>query len=298
MPKFNYKNNSELKPLLANLFRAGIGQYLMTDFFDHLVVELNLDEEWEFCCNEFGIDKLSTARDYEGPLRGFLNILYEKELFDKEKAFKIVIKIFLAFLHWSPHQIDFRPTYDSLKQYVDKNHLKSFVIDARKISSKKIEQKAVPKLEPGVESKKVFIIHGHDKTALLELEKLLKNEFKLHPVVLQETPGESMDTIFSKFEREAKTCGVAIALFTPDDETKAGKYRPRQNAILELGYFWGRESVQKRIIILKKGDLEIPSNIHGIETIEFVKSVDEVHVKLKRQFHKWKVVIAEKNETL
>lgn len=71
---------------------------------------------------------------------------------------------------------------------------------------------------------------------------------------------------------------------------KDGKYMPRQNAILELGYFWGHPAVQKRIIILMKGDIETPSRIYGMETFEFTESVDEVCTKLRRQLVKWDIV--------
>jgi predicted nucleotide-binding protein len=69
-----------------------------------------------------------------------------------------------------------------------------------------------------------------------------------------------------KFEAHADV-GFAIVLLTPDDVggSKDGiqSPRPRQNVILELGYFIGRLG-RSRVSALRVGDLELPSDILGI----------------------------------
>ena len=138
-------------------------------------------------------------------------------------------------------------------------------------------------------SNKVFVVHGHDDVARLELCRLLKDDLGLEPVVLQENPNSSLETIISKFERLAKECSAAVILFTPDDKTAENNNRTRQNVILELGYFLGKFHAEKerRIIILKKGEIEIPSDILGVLYLEYHKNIKEAFYDLKKQFDHW-----------
>lgn len=139
-------------------------------------------------------------------------------------------------------------------------------------------------------SKKVFIVHGHDMATLHELCRILKDEFGLEPVVLNEQPSIGLDTIITKFERLASDCFCAIVLLTPDDKIEnAENSRARQNVIFELGYFLGMLRVpdKRKIIILKKGQVEIPSDIAGVLYCQFQNSVTEVFYQIKKQFEIW-----------
>jgi predicted nucleotide-binding protein len=44
-------------------------------------------------------------------------------------------------------------------------------------------------------------------------------------------------------------------------------YRARQNVILELGYFVGMLG-RKRVCALKKGDIEVPTDYHGVAYVD------------------------------
>ena len=67
--------------------------------------------------------------------------------------------------------------------------------------------------------------------------------------------------------------GFAVILLTPDDVGGLRKgtelasdnlqARARQNVVLELGYFAGRLG-RERVAAIKKGDLELPSDIAGV----------------------------------
>lgn len=113
-------------------------------------------------------------------------------------------------------------------------------------------------------SKKVFIVHGHDEAAKLAVSRFLER-IELIPVVLHEQANASM-TIIEKFEAN---CDVqfAVILLTPDDictQKDGGEaYRARQNVIFELGFFVGRIG-RKKVCALKKNDVEINSDIHGV----------------------------------
>ena len=112
---------------------------------------------------------------------------------------------------------------------------------------------------------KVFIVHGHDNAAREAVARVV-SKLGLIPIILHEQPNRGA-TIIEKFERHADV-GFAIILLTPDDEGRAKgeeklSERARQNVILELGYFVGRLK-RKRVMVLRKGDVEVPSDIFGM----------------------------------
>jgi predicted nucleotide-binding protein len=85
------------------------------------------------------------------------------------------------------------------------------------------------------------------------------------PIILHEQANQGR-TIIEKFEKHSDV-GFAVVLLTPDDIGGAAegsqKPLPRQNVILELGYFIGRLG-RERVCALKTGDLELPSDILGV----------------------------------
>jgi predicted nucleotide-binding protein len=129
---------------------------------------------------------------------------------------------------------------------------------------------------------KVFIVYGHDIECREQLELLLRR-MKLEPVILQNLPIAG-DTIIEKLEANIDV-RYACVLLTPDDEghpagqPREKKPRARQNVILELGMFLVRLG-RKRVAILHKGALELPSDISGLIYIKFNKRVDEVKERL------------------
>jgi predicted nucleotide-binding protein len=129
---------------------------------------------------------------------------------------------------------------------------------------------------------KVFIVYGHDIDAREQLELLLRR-MKLEPVILQNLPIAG-DTIIEKLEQNMDV-RYACVLLTPDDlghpldNPKEKKPRARQNVVLELGMFLVRLG-RKRVAILHKGNLELPSDISGLIYIKFNKRVDEVKERL------------------
>jgi predicted nucleotide-binding protein len=90
---------------------------------------------------------------------------------------------------------------------------------------------------------------------------------KLEPVILQNLP-VGWQTIIEKLEANLDV-RYACVLPTPDDEghptgqPKEKKVRARQNVVLELGMFPVRLG-RKRVAILHKGNLELPSDISGL----------------------------------
>lgn len=134
------------------------------------------------------------------------------------------------------------------------------------------------------QSKIVFIIHGHDDLSTLQLQKLLRNEWNLESVVLKEKPPRGR-TLIEKFEQEAQTTGFAFAIYTADDIIKLanGEYsQARPNTIFEIGWFYGRLGRKNVCILFEKGT-KINSDLNGINTIEFDKSVEEKVLEIKEE---------------
>ena len=131
----------------------------------------------------------------------------------------------------------------------------------------------------------VFIVYGHDQNLLNELELALRR-WGIEPVVLSEKPSRGM-TLFQKVEVNADV-GFAFVLLTPDDYggKDIGKlqHRARQNVIWEWGYLVGRLG-RDRVCCLYKEGVELPSDLHGIATInvrgELKANLEELRRELK-----------------
>ena len=114
-------------------------------------------------------------------------------------------------------------------------------------------------------SKDIFIVHGHDDSAINELKVFLL-EIGLNPIVLREQPNEGQ-TIIEKIEKYTNV-GFGIVLYTPCDEGKAKEQteyhdRARQNVVFEHGYLCAKIG-RSHVCALVKGDLEIPGDLGGV----------------------------------
>jgi len=116
-------------------------------------------------------------------------------------------------------------------------------------------------------NKNVFIVHGHDEAAKVNVARFLE-KLGLTPIILHEQPNKGR-TIIEKFEDHAAEVGFAVVLLTPDDIGAAKdaadslRERARQNVILELGYFSGALG-RDRVCVLYKDEVEIPNDYLGV----------------------------------
>ncbi len=141
----------------------------------------------------------------------------------------------------------------------------------------------------GVEHPRSFIVHGHDKELLLEMKDYLQNVLKWPgPIVLRDKPNCGK-TIIEKFEEHAGRLDWVFVLLSPDDKTFDPKSndelrRARQNVIFELGFFYGLLGrYEGRVIALKKGDVEIPSDIHGVIWIDVSNGIRAAGENLRKE---------------
>lgn len=135
------------------------------------------------------------------------------------------------------------------------------------------------------EKPKIFIVHGHDSQAMFELKDFI-NSLNLEPVVLFQQDDLGL-TIVEKFERYAGECVFAFVLLTPDDKPAAelvgdSKWRARQNVILELGWFMAKLG-RRGVLLLHKGDVELPSDVLGVVYLPFKNSIFEVSEKIRQR---------------
>ena len=128
------------------------------------------------------------------------------------------------------------------------------------------------------------MVHGRDEAKWRELKDIIKTEFRLNPIVLIEQPDAGCKTVIEKFEHYAQTCSYAIAVFTPDDEVKAGKevyLQARPNVIYELGWFCGRLGRSGVMLLLKEGT-SVFSDFGGIIQKRFTQDIAERIVEIRR----------------
>ena len=118
-------------------------------------------------------------------------------------------------------------------------------------------------------SNEVFVVHGHDELAKQTVARFIE-KLGLKAIILHEQPNQGK-TIIEKFESFSGV-GFAVILLTPDDvgttkaahtQGKGPNDRARQNVIFEHGFFVGKLG-RGHVCALVKGDVEIPSDLHGV----------------------------------
>lgn len=130
----------------------------------------------------------------------------------------------------------------------------------------------VDKRKTIVRSNEVFIVHGHDLSMRDTVDGFLKR-IGLKPVILANQSNEGR-TLIEKFEQRTLKIDYAVVLFSDQEDVGRAhnetvlKSRARQNVILELGYFIGKLG-RSRVCVLKKGNVEPPSDIHGFVSIDY-----------------------------
>lgn len=116
------------------------------------------------------------------------------------------------------------------------------------------------------ENNNIFIVHGRDNEAKLEMARFLERA-GLKPIVLHEQVSRS-NTIIEKIEAYSNV-GYAVVLYTPCDVGAVNNSdcdlspRARQNVVFEHGYFIGKLG-RSRVMAFVKGDLEKPNDISGV----------------------------------
>jgi CheY-like chemotaxis protein len=141
---------------------------------------------------------------------------------------------------------------------------------------------------------RMFIVHGRDDETKLALKNYLQNTLDLgKPVILHEQRSHGR-TVIEKFERVAKPIDLVFVILTPDDkgclatDPDNEKRRARQNVIFETGYFFAKlQRTSGRVILLHKGDIELPSDISGIVFVDISKGVEAAGEEIRAELSDW-----------
>lgn len=119
--------------------------------------------------------------------------------------------------------------------------------------------------DKGFNTTQVFIVHGHDDIAKLDVANFITS-LGLQPIILHMQASSGM-TIIEKIEHYSNV-GFGIVLYTPCDTgakvgALSGRYRARQNVVFEHGYLIGKLG-RPRVSAVVKGDIETPNDISGV----------------------------------
>ena len=114
----------------------------------------------------------------------------------------------------------------------------------------------------------IFLVHGQNMGVMETVARFLER-LGLEVLVLQEQADKGR-TVIEKFEDHASEVGFAVVLLTADDRGgphdgsyESQKFRARQNAWLELGYFIAQLG-RPRLCALHEEGVEIPSDYSGV----------------------------------
>lgn len=117
-----------------------------------------------------------------------------------------------------------------------------------------------------VESKKVFIVHGHDKNVRNEVELFVRS-IGYEPIILCKR-ADIGNTVIEKIERESKDVCFAIVIYTScdlgkDKNTDELKPRARQNVVFEHGFMCAHLGRAHVCALLEDG-VEQPGDLQGV----------------------------------
>ncbi len=261
--------DSRFKGVYSALLRLKIEEYLISNEFSYLCLELDIDQIWSEC--KRAIHSQSSVAvlvpGYTGyakdALLFFLEILFSQH----KNQFNIIIsKILNDFQLWKKQNIDYSRVYEKL------NEIGIIITPISKLTEiiENSKNDSTDEHEESTLSKDIFIAHGHDNELKLEVERILYH-LELNPIILHRQPDQGQVTI-EKFEKHSETCNHAIILLSPDDVGAKNSEddidsdlltRARQNVIFEMGYFFGKLGRDK-VIVLNKGVDELPSDYIGI----------------------------------
>lgn len=118
---------------------------------------------------------------------------------------------------------------------------------------------------PVFNNSQVFIVHGHDEIAKLEMAEFIES-LGFEPIILH-MQASSGRTIIEKIEYYSNV-GFGVVLYTPCDVGSKvgaldGSYRARQNVVFEHGYLIGKLG-RSRVAAVVKGTIETPNDISGV----------------------------------
>ncbi len=184
-----------------------------------------------------------------------------------------------ASLAGSPYHLVFNNKFNEYTQDITDSIFESVIAELR------TSEEMIEKTPQEYDSSNVFIVHGHDEAAKLDVARFIE-KLGLSAIILHEQANAG-NTIIEKIEEHANV-GFVIVLYTACDiggkSENNLKSRARQNVVFEHGFFIGKLG-RKRVCALVKDDVETPSDINGV-----------VYIPLD-PYNGWKTKIAKELES-
>jgi hypothetical protein len=137
----------------------------------------------------------------------------------------------------------------------------------------------------GARKRPKAVIVGNDLQLVTDLKHLLHQLDFPEPVLVASQPSQGR-TILEQIEYYAEPGGIVFFVLDETGGSESGpRARARQNVALEMGYFLGRFALNSgRLVVLYKGDLEIPSDLPGVTYIDVGRGVASVSAVIRREF--------------
>jgi predicted nucleotide-binding protein len=150
------------------------------------------------------------------------------------------------------------------------------------------------------EQRRIFIVHGSDSEALDQLQLVLY-KLGLQPLVQKDVDGKGMSLLEALMTNIRSESDFAIVMLTPDDygyrkdQSETDRQpRARQDVILEAGMALARLGPDK-VALIKKGALELPSDLEGIIRLEYNAHVKEIAAKIAQRLTGAGIPVSEAN---
>lgn len=128
------------------------------------------------------------------------------------------------------------------------------------------------KREETAKPDRIFISHGHSNE-WRKLQAYIEKDLEHKTLELAQEANLGR-TVLQKLSEESRKCSVAIIVMSGDDVVSLEEIRVRENVMHEIGFFQSSYGLAN-VILLHEGDVNIPSNIHGLVYISFPKDTIE-----------------------
>jgi predicted nucleotide-binding protein len=304
------------KPLYANLLRAGIGKFLISEEFRLLLIEDNVDDLWNSCLkviyrnSSVAILSPGFTGDAKDALALFLPELHRN---DSEYFLEIMNIILKEFLRWPSAPPETKPTQQLLERIADAllavgyrteqvesfKHLQLSEYEGAQMGA------SVRKVgEPGKKTKNKSVAEGHPRVfvgssaeglPVAEAIQLNLDYAAECTIWHQGVFGLSRGTLDSLVEA-TKLFDFAVLVLTPDDMAVSRAVEmnaPRDNVLFELGLFMGALGRNRTFIVHCRDEkIKFPSDLAGVTMADFAKRDDgnlqaalgPVCTRLKKEF--------------
>jgi len=108
---------------------------------------------------------------------------------------------------------------------------------------------------------RVFVTHGRAQD-WRAVKDYIETDVQLRTAELAQQPNLGR-TVIEKLLDTADECDSAVIVMTGDDVTEQGEARVRENVMHEIGFFQGRYS-RDRVILLHEDNVNVPTNLSGV----------------------------------